>query len=99
MVYNLDFIYNIYWVTDVIDGVRDDIVWIKGMRMPWFNSRLGPEKEKSIHLIYVLYILYVIYIVYILYAYFIYIYIYIACIRRVKSEWYINRTSFTTYTG
>ena len=63
------------------DGVKYDIVWIQGTRMPWFNTRLGPEKEKSIHLIYVLYILYVIYIVYILYAY--YIYIYIAYICRV----------------
>ena len=53
------------------DGVTDDIFWIQGTRMPWFNTRLGPEKEKSIHLIYVLYILYVIYIVYILYAYYI----------------------------
>ena len=53
------------------DGVTDDIVWIQGTRMPWFNTRLGPEKrKKNIHLIYVLYILYVIYIVYILYAYY-----------------------------
>ena len=58
---------------DVINGVTDDIVWIQGMRMPSFNTRLCPEKEKkNIHLIYVLYILYVIYIVYILYAYYIY---------------------------
>ena len=55
--------------------------------------------KKSIDNIYVLYIFYVIYIVYILYAYYIYIYIYIAYICRVKSEWYINRTSFTTYIG
>ena len=48
------------------DGIKDDIVWIQGRRMPWFNTRLGPEK-KSIHLIYVLYI----YILYILYAYYI----------------------------
>ena len=54
------------------DGVTDDIVWIQGTMMPWFNRRLSPEKrKKSIHLIYVLYILYVIYIVYILYAYYI----------------------------
>ena len=54
------------------DGVMDDIFWIPGTRMPWFNTWLGPEKgKKSIHLIYVLYILYVIYIVYILYAYYI----------------------------
>ena len=52
------------------DGVTDDILWIQGTRMPWFNTKLGSEK-KSIHLIYVLYILYVIYIVYILYAYYI----------------------------
>ena len=53
------------------DGVTDDIVWIQGMRMPRFNTRLVLKKEKTIHLIYVLYILYVIYIVYILYAYYI----------------------------
>ena len=59
-------------MTQVTDGVTDDIVWIEGRKMPWFNTRLGIEKrkkEKSIHLIHVLYILYVIYIVYILYAY------------------------------
>ena len=55
------------------------------------------KKEKNMHNIYVLFILYVIYIVYILYAY--YIYIYIAYICRVKSEWYINRTSFPIYIG
>ena len=76
-------------------GVMDDIFWIPGPRMPWFNTMLGPEKRKnSIHLIKVLYILYVIYIVYILYAYYI---SYILHIYVVKSEWYINRTSFTTY--
>ena len=80
------------------DGVTDNIVWLLGARMPWLNITLGPEKrKKSIHIIYVLYILYVIYIVYILYAY--NIYIYIAYIYRVKSEWYINWTSFTTYIG
>ena len=52
------------------DGVTDDIVWIQGTIMPWFHTRLGPEKEKSIHLIYVLYDLYVMSIVYILYAYY-----------------------------
>ena len=55
------------------DGVKDDIVWLQGTRMPLFNTRLDPEKrKKSIHLIFVLYILYVIYIVYILYAYYIF---------------------------
>ena len=65
------------------DGVTDNIVWLQGTRMSWFNTRLGPEKRrKSIDNIYVLYILYVIYIVYILYAYniYIYMYIYIYCI-------------------
>ena len=55
-------------MTDVTDGDMDDIVWIQGTMIPWFNARLGHEKskkEKSIYLIYVLYILYVIYIVYI----------------------------------
>ena len=56
-------------MTDVTNGVTDDIVWLKGTSIPMFNTRLGPEKRKtSIHLIYVLCILYVIYIVYILYA-------------------------------
>ena len=55
MVYKLDFIYNIYRLIDEIDGVTDDIVWIQGTRMSWFNTRLGPEKRKnSIHFIYVL---------------------------------------------
>ena len=71
------------------DGVMDDIFWIHGTRKHWFNTRLGAEKIKNnIPLIYAFYILYVIYIVYILY---------IVYICRVKSEWYINRTSFTTY--
>ena len=71
MVYKQDFIYNIYCGTHVTDGVTDDIVWIQGTRMPWFNTRLGPEKEKK-HTSYICIIyLYVIYIVYILYAYYI----------------------------
>ena len=52
------------------DGIKDDIVWIPGTRIPSLNTWLCPER-KSLHLIYVLYILYVIYIVYILYAYYI----------------------------
>ena len=64
------------------DRVTDNIVWIQGTRMPWFNTRFDPKKRKN--LIYVLYILYVIYILYIIYAYYIYIYIPYKC--RVKSE-------------
>ena len=52
------------------DGVTEDIFWIQGTRMPWFNTGLGPKKrKKGIHLIYVLYIIYVIHVVYILYVY------------------------------
>ena len=81
------------------DGVTDDIVLIQGTRMTWLNIRLGPEKrKKSIDLICVLYILYIcniycIYLICILYI------LYIAYIRRAKSKWYINRTSFTTIMG
>ena len=77
------------------DSVTDDIFWIPCTRMPWFNTRMGPEKrKKSIHLIYVLYILYVIYCIYLICILYI---LYIAYICTVKSESYINRISFTTY--
>ena len=59
-------------MTNMTDGVTEDIFWIQGTRMPWFNTKLGPEKrKKGIHVIYVLYILYIIYVVYILCAYYI----------------------------
>ena len=74
------------------DDVTDNMV-VRGC--PGSIPAWVQKKEKSMHNIYVLFILYVIYIVYILYAY--YIYIYIAYICRVKSGWYINRTSFKTY--
>ena len=55
-----------------MDDLTDDIFWIQGTRMPWFDTRLGHlKKEKRLHLIYVLYILYTIYSVYILYVYYI----------------------------
>ena len=39
------------------EGVTDDMVWIQGTMMPWFKTRLGPEKrKKNIHIIYVLYV-------------------------------------------
>ena len=56
-------------MTDVIDGVTDDIVWIQGMRMPWLNTRLGSEKEKR----YFLYMYYIFYMQYILYIYYMHI--------------------------
>ena len=88
MVYKEDFIYNIYCGTHVTDGVTDNMVWMQGTRMSWFNTRLGPEKRNNMHNIYCIHLIYLLYI-----------YIYIAYICRVKSEWYINRTSFTTYIG
>ena len=66
-------------------------------RMPLFNTRLGPEKEKKhtsyICIIYLICNIYCIYLICILYI------LYIAYIRRVKSKWYVNRTSFTIYNG
>ena len=76
------------------DGVTDDIIWIQGRRMPWFNTRLGPEKRKK-YIVYMYYKsicnIYYIYLICILYI------LYIAYICRVRSEWNINRPSFTTY--
>ena len=40
-------------MTDLTDGVTDDIVWIQGTRMLWFNTRLGPEKRKEKHTSYI----------------------------------------------
>ena len=82
-------------MTDVTDGVTVAIVWTQVMRMSWFNTRLGPEKRKKdtsyICIIYLICNIYCIYLICILYI------LYIPNICRVKSEWYINRTSFTTY--
>ena len=69
--------------------------------MPWFNTRLGPEKKHTsytciIYLIGNIYCIYLICILYILYIAYMYI-LYIAYMYRVKSKWYINRTLFTTY--
>ena len=61
MVYKEDFIYNIYWVTHVTDGVTDDIVWILGTRIPWFKTRLVPEKKNKIKKAYILYMYYISY--------------------------------------
>ena len=42
------------------DDLTDDIFWIQGTRMPWFDTSLGHlKKEKSKRLIYVLYFLYI----------------------------------------
>ena len=75
------------------DGVTDDIDRIQGTRIPWLNIRLGPEKRKKytsyICIIYFICNIYCIYIICLLYI------LYIAYKCRVKSEWDINRTSFT----
>ena len=77
------------------DGVTDDIFWIQGTRIPSFNNWLCFEKRKKhtsyICIIYLICNMYCIYLICILYI------LYIVYIYRVKSEWYINRTSFTTY--
>ena len=71
--------------------LTDDIFWIHGTRIPWFDTRLGHlKKEKYTSYICVIYLIYYIYIVYVLY---------IAYICKVKSVCYINRTSFTLYIG
>ena len=41
------------------DGVTDDIVWIQGTRIPWFNTKLGDlKKEKQAYILYMYYISY-----------------------------------------
>ena len=98
MVYKEDFIYNLYCVTHLTDGVTDDIVLIQGTRMPCFITRLVSEKRKKekMHTAYIC-IIYLICNIYCLYLICILYILYIAYICRVKSEWYMNRTSFTTY--
>ena len=54
------------------DGVTDDIVWIKGTRMPWFNTRLGLKKEKA-YILYKYDISFMQYILYISYMHIIYL--------------------------
>ena len=53
------------------DGVTDDIFRIQVMRMPWFNTSLGPEKGKKytsyICIIYLICNIYCIYLICILY--------------------------------
>ena len=54
------------------------------------------EKKKKAYILYMYYISFMIHIFYIYLICILYI-LYIAYIGRVKSEWYINRTTFTTY--
>ena len=70
-------------MTQVTDGVTDDIVWIQGMRIPWFNTRLGLEKPKRkkhtsyICIIYLICNIYCIYLICILYIYIYILHIYV----------------------
>ena len=74
------------------DGVTDDIIWIQGTRMPWFDTRLGHLiKDKSY--VCIIYLIYNIYLLCILYN------LYITYICKFKSVCYINRTSLTSCTG
>ena len=62
VLYKFDFIYIIHWLTNVTDDVTDDIFWIQGVRMPWFDTRLGHlKKEKSISYLCVIYLICYIY--------------------------------------
>ena len=82
-------------MTHVTDGVTDDIVWIQGTRMPWFNTSLGPEiRKKDTSYICIIYLICNVYLKYLICLLYI---LYIAYICRVKSEGYINTTSFRTY--
>ena len=71
MVYKEDFIYNIYCGTHLTDGVTDDIACIQVTRMPWFNTRLCPEKKPTsyICIIYLICNIYCIYLICILYIF------------------------------
>ena len=53
----------------------DDIIWIEGARMPWFDTRLGHLKKEKIHVLYMLYIYDILYIYSIYLIYYIYIYL------------------------
>ena len=45
------------------DDVTDDIFWIHGTRMPWFDTRLGHSKKEKAYILYMCYISYM-YIIY-----------------------------------
>ena len=62
MIYKEDFIYIIYWVTHVTDGVTVDIIWIQRKRMPWFNTSLGHLKKEKVFIFYLFYISFILYI-------------------------------------
>ena len=48
--------------THVTDDLTDDIIWIQGTRMPWFDSKLGHLKKEKVYILYMFYISYILYI-------------------------------------
>ena len=72
------------------DGVTDNIV-VRGCPDSLPGWVLNKKQTTYICIIYLICNIYCIYLICILYI------LYIAYICRVKSEWYINRTSFTRY--
>ena len=73
------------------DNVMDNIV-VRGCPGVITGWVLKKKQTTYICILYLICNIYCEYLIFILY-----IYIYIAYICRVKSEWYINRTSFTRY--
>ena len=92
MVYKLDFIYKIHCGTHVTDGVTVNIV-VRGYHGSIPGGVLKKEKKHTsiICIIYLICNIYCIYLICILYI------LNIAYKCRVKSVWYINRTTFTRY--
>ena len=54
------------------DDVTDDIFWIHGTRMSWFDSRLGHPKKEKVYISYMCYLSYILYIYCTSYMYIIY---------------------------
>ena len=66
------------------DGVTDGIIWIQGIRMPWFETRLGHLKKEEVYILYMFYIPHILYM-YIIYLKCILYILYITYIYKVKS--------------
>ena len=88
----MDFFYKIHCGTHLTYGFTDNIVG-RGCPGPIPGGVVKKEKRKTTYIcnIYLICNIYCIYLICILYI------LYIAYICRVKSEWYINKTSFTRY--
>ena len=87
-------------MTYIVEPTRPMVLWmtssgyqVRGFpgSIPGWVLKGGKKHTSYICIIYLICNIYCIYLICILYI------IYIAYICRVKSEWYINCTSFTTY--